>query len=226
MRKLLMFFLVLCVANMARAQVSAATFRLLGGFSVPNYTYALNGTSDSRDAYPGFSGGLMLSVYSDEPGANNTMSLGVHLAMNYTQKGAINKNLFGQGQLQADNRITYLQGDALGSIGFGKNRRKGSFVDFCVGPYLSYALNGEQQLKLTNGTSTNTKFNFGTSTSDDFIQFDLGLKTGLLCTLSSRFTIAAMYEYGLSDIAPQEALKIQNRNFLVSAGINFGYKKR
>lgn len=228
MKKIVLFISISMIAVAVNAQVNEATFRLMGGLSLPKYKYSLDGVSSSRNVNQGFSGALMASFYTSDNSdiADLGLNIGGHLGFNYTQKGAVNKNLSGQGQIKADNRINYFQGDAMGSIGFGKKRSKGTFIDICAGPYLAYAMNGKQKIELSDGSSLDTDFKFGTASSDDFIKFDLGLKTGLLFTISSRYSIAAMYEYGLSDIAPQESLKIQNRNFLVTAGINFGYKKR
>ncbi len=211
---------VMLIASTLQAQVNEGTFRLYGGLNLPKYSYDNNGTKGTRDMYAGANAGLMLSFY-----AKTTHNIGGHLALNYTQKGAIN-NTPGIGYSKAKNRLTYLQVDAMGSFGLGKKRSRGTFTDVLVGFYFGKILKAEQQLTANNGTTTSTNFNIGTSTSDDFIKYDVGLKGGLLFTLSSKWSLMAFYEYGISDIAPSSNVKISNRNVQLSAGYNFGYKKR
>ncbi len=227
MKKTCNAIIFILITSALHAQVSEATYRLLGAANLPKYRYEnLAGTS-ARDVYPGFSTALLLSGYGKDHynNLNNQPNFGYHLGIEYSQKGAVN-NVGGTGFTKAKNRINYLQGDLMGSIGFGKNRKKGSFADILAGGYFAYALNGKQDITATNGSTTSKSLSFGTNVSNnDFIKFDLGLKAGLLFTISSRLSIAAFYEHGISDIAPQDDIKVNNRNIQIAAGINFGYKK-
>lgn len=227
MKKIIGFLILVFYSIALQAQVSKATFRLLGGFNLPQYTYKnLTGTS-ARDMYPGFSVALLLSGYDDSRYTNVSKSpkFGYHLGLEYTQKGAIN-NAGGTGFTKSKNRINYLQGELLGSIGMGKHREKGSFVDIVAGGYLSFALSGTQVITATNGIATSSALKFGNDvTNDDYNKMDLGIKTGLLFTLSSKLSLAAFYEYGISDIAPPDNVKISNRNIQLALGFNFGYKR-
>lgn len=227
MKKIAGLFMIAFYSITVQAQVSKATFRLLGGFNLPKYTYKnLTGTS-ARDMYPGFSVALLLSGYDESryTNLNKSPKFGYHLGLEYTQKGAIN-NVGGTGFTKSKNRINYLQGELLGSLGMGKHREKGSFADILVGGYLSYALSGTQAITATNGVTTSTALKFGNDViNDDYNKMDLGIKTGLLFTISSKLSLAAFYEHGISDIAPPDNVKISNRNIQLSLGFNFGYKK-
>ncbi len=227
MKKAINIFILLAVVVKVNAQADRGTFRLLGAANMPKYRYEnLSGTS-SRDVYPGYAVALLLSGYDDSR-YNNVKSkpkFGYHLGIEYTQKGAIN-NVGGTGFTKSKNRINYLQGDLMGSLGLGKNRSKGSFADILVGGYFATALSGKQDITATNGNTTSTSLSFGTDVlKNDFIKFDLGIKAGLLFTISSKLSLGAFYERGISDIAPQDNVKVNNRNIQLMAGFNFGYKK-
>jgi Outer membrane protein beta-barrel domain len=221
MKKILLSLIIVAtLITTVHAQVNEATFRLYGGLNLPKYSYDNNGNTGTRDMYAGANAGLMLSVY-----AKTKHSVGGHFALNYSQKGAIN-NTPGTGYSKAQNRLTYLQVDAMGSYGLGKNRSKGSFADILVGFYFGRIVKAEQKLTANNGNTASSNFNIGTNTSDDFIKYDVGLKGGLLFTISSKWMVMGLYEYGISDIAPSSNVKISNRNIQLSVGYNFGYKRR
>ena len=190
------------------AQRYKSTFKILAGVTLPKYSVS-GGTGDNKKVFMGYTAGVLLSSYKE--------NIGLNFGLNYIQAGAINPTPAIAGATQSKNRLTYLSGDAM--LGF----KLVSTINLEIfgGGYLAKLLSGTYDVTMTTGSNQKGDFKIGTKKTDDFIPLDLGLKFGM-CFNIKKVSIGISLQQGLSDIAPQDDIKIRNQVYAFTLGYRFG----
>lgn len=211
--------LIICISSFFKiyAQQPQVEFSIKGGVTLPEYSYVGNGTTERRSLYQGFTGGVTVMLYKLN---REIPELGLGIGVDYVQAGAINKQPAIVGAVQAKNRITYVRGQVL--LGAKVQR----FLEIKGGLYFAKAISGESVITNTNGATTTTPFIIGEKVTDDFIPFDLGLGMIADFNINSKIQLGFSIHQGLSDIAPQTDIKINNSIYAITLGMKLGGRKK
>lgn len=211
--------LIICISSFFKiyAQQGQVEFSIKGGVTFPEYSYVGNGTTERRSLYQGFTGGVTVMLYKIN---REIPELGVGIGVDYVQAGAINKQPTIVGAVQAKNRITYVRGQVL------LGAKMQHFLEIKGGVYLAKAISGESVITNSAGAITTTPFIFGEKKTDDFIPFDLGLGLIVDFNINSKIQLGFSLHQGLSDIAPQTDIKINNSIYAITLGIKLGGGKK
>ncbi len=208
MKKLVLITFCIIVTSGSFAQKFKSAFKILAGVTLPKYSVS-GGTGDNKKVYMGYTAGVLLSSYSED--------IGLNFGLNYIQAGAVNPTPAIAGATQSKNRLNYLSGDALLSF------RLVSTINLEIfgGGYLAKLLDGKYDISMTTGSNQKGDFKIGTKKTDDFIPLDLGLKFGM-CFNIKKVSIGISLQQGLSDVAPQDDIKIRNQVYAFTIGYKFG----
>lgn len=116
----------------------------------------------------------------------------------------------------------YLEVPVLASYRYNFSDAAQLQVNF--GPYLAYGIGGKWKEEYQHGDYTEEYDFFGDGEDNaGFSRFDCGLQVGAGITLAKHYYIGVAYEFGLTNISPddEDGMKTKNKNLMVSVGYTF-----
>ncbi|MEQ1799637.1 MAG: hypothetical protein ABL872_16900, partial [Lacibacter sp.] len=108
MKKTILIPIALFITVFVMAQDKKINVSLMGGISLPKYSYKFNGVSSNRSIYQGYTGGVLFTLEGLD-----ISFISIGLGINYLQAGAINKAPALTNAVESKNRINYIQAEAF-----------------------------------------------------------------------------------------------------------------
>jgi len=179
------------VASLFLTATSAqkTTFGFNGGLTMSSYKTKTDGDTYTSKSKTGFTAGIITDIPLGK-------SISLQPALQYTQKGGVEKETFDGYEYKSTVSLNYLELPV--NLVYKTNSAHTKFY-FGAGPSIALGLSGNAKME-SGGESESTKINFGSEEDDDLKGLDLGANILAGLMFKSGVSVSVNYNMGLSNL--------------------------
>lgn len=192
----------------SQAQMQKSSFGIHAGATFASVKAKASGIYISSSIHTGFTAGIVSSF-------NLGKSFSFRPELNFTQKGGI-INISGIENIKDKLTLNYIELPL--NFVYNTNSSKGKFFAG-AGPSFAFGVSGKER---TSGMVTDEhKVKFGSGDNADFKAFDFGLNLLTGYQFENGLFFSGNYNFGISNISPDNSEKDYNRYFGITIGFMF-----